>query len=251
MKLLSKARIVEYDEDGEPSRMIGSHLDITETINLQEELQKSLDEKVILLTEIHHRVKNNLAIIGGLFELQALNSEDEKVNDVLKGMGNRVKSIADVHELLYNSDSFAQISMEDYLKKLIRNISKTYCDCQKVRVDLNINSQLKLNINQAIPLGLMLNELITNSYKYAFEDVEAPLICFSLTHKDDKYIASYSDNGPGFSVNEFEEAKSLGFTLINALLEQLSAEYTTPGNHSYPLNFSFSHQLKGSHSALK
>lgn len=237
-RMLDRGRVFKFDEDGFPVRLVGTIIDVTETIELQEQLQKSLDEKVILLSEIHHRVKNNLAIITGLMHLKSHEQQNEVISEVLLSVVNRINSIAGVHELLYNSESFADITFDKYLETLLERISVTL-DNHSVKLNLDMDENLVINITQAVPLGLLLNELVTNSFKYAFKNSEAPQINFSLHVRDGVFVGSYSDNGPGIPVQAFTEAKSLGFTLIHALFSQLEAEVEYDSEKIYPLGFRF------------
>lgn len=237
-RMLDRGRIFKYDEHAMPVRLVGTIIDVTETIELQEQLQKSLDEKVILLSEIHHRVKNNLAIITGLMHLKSNEQQNEEISEVLLSVINRINSIAGVHELLYNSESFADITFDKYLETLLERISVTL-DNYSVKLNLDMDENLVINITQAVPLGLLLNELVTNSFKYAFKNADAPQINFSFHVRDGVFTGSYSDNGPGIPVKAFNEAKSLGFTLIHALFSQLEAEVEYDSEKIYPLKFRF------------
>ncbi len=209
----------------------------------QQELQKSLDEKTVLLSEVHHRVKNNLAIISGLLHLQSKDRKHPELVQIMLEMGNRIQSIAGVHELLYNSDSFADITFDDYVKTLFDTISSTITkrDQVEVELDLDIDHELKININQAVPLGLILNELVTNSFKYAFANVSNPKISFSLHLKEGIIHGNFSDNGPGFSTDNLATPKSLGFTVIKALFKQLEASVEFNDDNVYPLKFNFNY----------
>ncbi|MEX2603551.1 MAG: histidine kinase dimerization/phosphoacceptor domain -containing protein, partial [Gracilimonas sp.] len=144
--------------------------DITKEKEYQQQLKNSVREKEVLLSEVHHRVKNNLAIIIGLIELQKGSLDNKKLEFILNETQNRIYSISGVHELLYNTDSFTEITFEDYAVKLIQRLRGTFkTESDNIEIDHHFDTR-NLNINQAIPLGLLLNELITNSFKHAFED---------------------------------------------------------------------------------
>ena len=239
------------------TRLMGTSMDITDEKKLQleltqneEQLQENLKEKVVLLSEIHHRVKNNLAIVSGLLDIKALDTEDTGLASTLLDMAQRIKSIAGVHELLYNSQSFSNIPFKSYIENLISTINSTIYSEREIEFDLNIPDGINVNINQAIPLGLLLNELITNSFKYAFEDHDSPKISFSIDFKNGKYTAAYADNGPGFSESEFNNPKTLGFTLITTLFEQLEADTTLNTEGEFFVSFSFEPKIIGSQSGL-
>ncbi|HCD51842.1 MAG TPA: hypothetical protein DEQ34_05310 [Balneolaceae bacterium] len=221
-------------------------------VETKDKLKDSLEEKVILLSEIHHRVKNNLAIVSGLLELQAMDTSDETVETTLHDMAHRIQSIAGVHELLYDSKNFSDISFHSYIKKLLKNIGNTANGKKEVELIVDVDESITVNINQAVPLGLLLNELVTNSFKYAFKNVDNPQIIFKITvEEDDIYTVEYSDNGPGFNIDKYENPSSLGFTLIRTLFTQLHAEVHFEDDKSLPITFSFRNQIAGSQSALR
>jgi PAS domain S-box-containing protein len=224
--------------------------DRTQVKEYQKKLENSIAEKEVLLSEVHHRVKNNLAIITGLIELQKAGIVDEGLNVILKETQNRIYSIATVHELLYNTDSFVQVSFEEYGKKLISRIREMFTSSdQKVDVIHRIETK-EININQAIPLGLLLNELITNSCKHAFVEREKGTIHIKVTENDGIVEVEYRDDGIGFDLQKFEESNTLGVTLIKTLIEQLDAEYEINANNGFRLKFRFKKTEKGSHSNL-
>lgn len=207
---------------GKEERVIAYVRDISEHKEYQETIQDSLKEKETLLAEIHHRVKNNLAIISGLLEMQTFNAEEQTLVKALKESQSRIQSIAMVHEKLYQSDSFSNIPIDSYIDELMFYISNTFDDHVKdIKVAKSIDS-ISLDVTQAIPCGLILNELITNAYKHAFEDIEEPCISISLNQIDDAYILQVKDNGNGLPENfKIDQSSSLGTTLIKTLVNQL------------------------------
>jgi two-component sensor histidine kinase/FixJ family two-component response regulator len=225
-------------------------LDITETVELQQSIQQSLKEKTLLLSEIHHRVKNNLAIVTGLLSLQAMESNNDELRSILDHTAQRIISIAKVHELLYNTESFTDISFEEYVEVLIRSINESIKSNLGV-LDINIEHGLQININQAIPLGLLVNELITNSYKYAFDDKkDENRIHFGLRFENSRYIGEYYDSGSGFDIKKLKESTSMGYLLIDTLLKQLSAEFKLESENGFKLEFEFNPVSVGAHSNL-
>ncbi|MDR9416215.1 MAG: histidine kinase dimerization/phosphoacceptor domain -containing protein [Gracilimonas sp.] len=218
--------------------------DITKEKEYQEQLENSVKEKEVLLSEIHHRVKNNLAIIAGLIELQKSGVDDDSTSIILNETQNRIYSISEVHELLYNTDSFTDITFEQYAIKLIERIQRMYRSDDK-KVDINYDFEpIKININQAIPLGLLLNELVTNSFKHAFAGKEKGSIYVSLQKEEDKIKVVYRDSGVGFDKKIFTESKTLGITLIKTLISQLEADYTLSSANGFSFTFYF--KLHGS-----
>ncbi len=236
--------------NGECVRLFGTFMDITEQRKLRASLEQSLHDKTVLLSEIHHRVKNNLAIVTGLIDLQSQSLSDEHTKGLLSQTARRIKSIANVHEMLYNTDSFTDISFKEYLVSLTDSIQESMAYI-KGEINLDIEKNLEININQAIPLGLILNELITNSFKYGFnKNSQNNSISFHFCFEEGNYKAKYSDSGNGFDSSDLENSKSLGFVLISTLLKQLDAETEMDTNNKFSLNFSFPPSLVGSHSNL-
>ena len=219
-------------------------VDITKRINAER-------EKTTLLTEIHHRVKNNLAIVSGLLELQKGEVEDQSLTAIFDQSINRIISIALVHELMYNNEDLSSIDVSVYLKKLIPAVTATMQNkAQNVQFVLKIDKH-ELNINEAIPLGLLLNELITNSFKYAFNGSDGNLVDLALRSVDDKVYITYYDNGKGYPKwVDFDHPKTLGLNLIHTQLNQLGASYTVDTENNFTLNFDFTSRSRGSHSNL-
>jgi len=211
--------------------IFGIYVDITDRKRAEEQVRKSLKEKEVLLAEIHHRVKNNLAVITGLLELQAQNSESGNAREILKESQMRINSIALIHEKLYQSEDLSQISFDKYLNELIDIIVGSLIKDRK-EVDLNINvDPLHLTVNQAIPCGLILNELITNSYKHAFPDDQTGEIKVDFRRNNGQICMSVRDNGVGIPDEmDLENPSTLGLTLINTLSRQLEGDYSLESN---------------------
>ena len=210
-----------YTRGGE-KRLIAYVRDISEQKEYQETIQQSLKEKEILLAEIHHRVKNNLAIISGLLEMQKFNSTDEKITSELKESQSRIQSIAMVHEKLYQSESLSDIALDDYISELLTFISGTFRqDAYEVEVIKDIDP-ISLEVKQAIPCGLILNELITNAYKHAFTEIEKGRLHISLKEDDGNITMMVKNNGASLPEDfDISESSSLGMTLIQTLVKQL------------------------------
>nr|WP_255727762.1 histidine kinase dimerization/phosphoacceptor domain -containing protein [Rhodohalobacter sulfatireducens] len=237
---------------GSDEQMLVVFEDITKEKEYEAKLKKTLEEKDILLSEIHHRVKNNLAIIVGLIELQNADVEDETTKSNLFETKNRIYSISGVHELLYQTDNFSDISFSEYLNQLVHRLKSTF-DSQKNPVKINKNiSGLRMNINQAIPLGLLLNELITNSYKHAFNGMNGPEISLDVNQSDGFIEIEYKDNGKGVDYVEMQQSSSLGITIIKTSLSQLSADYQflQLPKTGFGINLRFPENIKGAHSNL-
>ena len=184
---------------------------------------RSLSEKESLLKEIHHRVKNNLQVISSLLNMQSRESTDPQMLDVIKEGQSRVKAMSLIHQKLYQTSNLSEIDFEEYSTQLIDQLAALYKK-KGLEVTKNIEAKnIKLDIDTAIPLGLILNELISNSFKYAFEDLEKGEIQVSLerlSEEDLKLVVS--DSGVGLPSDiDFASVKSLGLKLVNILTKQL------------------------------
>lgn len=198
--------------------IIGTATDITE--------EKEADEKETLLSEIHHRVKNNLAIMSGLLEMQALNAKEEKLLQRLNENQSRIQAMGRVHEKMYESNLFSEVPISEYINDLIAKIGEgKYADDSKITVTTDMEP-LSLNISQAVPFGIIVNELVENCYRYAFEGQESGKINLSLFRDGDTVTLVVKDNGIGLP-DEFESKSesSTGMTLIDALVGQLSGTF--------------------------
>ena len=176
----------------------------------------------ILLKEIHHRVKNNLQVITSLLALQSMGIKEEKIKNLFSGLQNRVISMALSHEMLYQTDDLERIDYEAYIRKLVNGLISSMKEQEnEIDVQLNIN-QIFLNIDTSIPLGLIINELVTNSLKYAFEDNKGIITIAIKKLTDENFLMEIGDNGVGFTdVSKKGKKSSLGLTLVQKLTMQL------------------------------
>ncbi len=220
------------NEEGEISGYIGANMDITERKRLQDTLQASLAEKDVLLREVHHRVKNNLAAILGLLEMERQNTADPNAGKLLIDLSNRIKAMSTVHEKLYRSENLARIDFQDYLKSFISHLRTSFDYGMEITTKMEA-SGIELSLDIAVPCGLIVNELVTNALKYAFPDgkpgVRGENICeirVSVDQEDSTYTLVVSDNGVGLPKNiDWREANSLGLRLVRMLGEhQLGGE---------------------------
>lgn len=228
---------------GGQSRVIAYVRDITEQKENEQTIKNSLKEKETLLAEIHHRVKNNLAIISGLLEMQTYNAEQDAIVKALKESQSRIQSIAMVHEKLYQSESFTNIPFDKYLDELLTLLANTFSGKHSlVKVKKDIHTVF-LDVNQAIPCGLIFNELITNAYKHAFVEGNGehePIIHVALQKEGSDIILQVRDNGQGLPGNfTINEPSTLGTTLIQTLVEQLAGtlEFTSDNGASFTVSF--------------
>lgn len=200
-------------------------------IQLQEKneiISKTLLEKNILLKEIHHRVKNNLQVISSLLKLQGQYIEDEQAMLAIAEGRNRVNSMALLHQNLYRDDNITGVNMEEYFTSLIEGLFDAYnVHPDKVKLETHIDP-LTLDIDTVIPLGLITNELVSNSLKHAFENVNEALLQVILWEEDDYLMLRVRDNGVGIDFQNAEKsAGSFGQKLIKSLSEKLEAEVST------------------------
>jgi PAS domain S-box-containing protein len=204
--------------------------DITEQHEINERLKSSLHEKEILLAEIHHRVKNNMAVISGLLGVQSSYVKDEQARTLFEESRNRIHSMALIHDKLYQHEAFAKIDFCAYIGDLVSYIRSSY-DPGTSDITFSVScNDIYLDIKQAVPCGLILNELISNAYKHAFKDKEKGEIKVACTKMGERFTMMVSDNGKGFDLmTALEAPSSLGLTLINGLIEQVSG--AVKGSH--------------------
>jgi len=211
---------------------------IEERKQSEKAIKEALTEKNLLIAELHHRVKNNLAIISGLFSLTINDNLHEDAKNVLLESRNRVRSMALIHNRLYKSDSFTDVNFDEYIHELVSEITTSYpsiSNAVKVKTDIN---NVILNVNSAIPCGLILNELLTNAYKHAFKDKTEGEISISFLHQNGQFIMTVRDNGCGLPV-DYNKKQSLGITVIEALTEQLdgNSKFTDNQGTHFELTF--------------
>ncbi len=196
--------------------------DITLRKETFEKLSNSLHEKVILLKEVHHRVKNNLQIISSLLNLQSYYLKEDSAHQVFRESQNRIRSMALIHEKLYQTSNMSRLNFAGYVQELVMNLLHSYDTTGKVNFRMEIEDVL-LNIDTAITLGLSLNEIVSNSLKYAFPGNRTGEIYISLKEQDkDNFKLIISDNGKGLPEDiDYRNTSSLGLQLVNTLIDQL------------------------------
>jgi two-component sensor histidine kinase len=192
---------------------------------LQVKLDKELKEKNLLIKEIHHRVKNNLAIVSSLLNLQSSKSKDDFHKKLFEECKSKVDSIASIHELIYRTKSFAEISAKEYFTKMLKSIAELHFNKEhKVKMTIKIKDFL-LKMEQALPIALLANEVMTNIYKHAFENKHSAEISFNLKTKGKALQLIIADNGKGFS-HSINKNETLGFDIIKGLVEKLNGVYS-------------------------
>lgn len=208
--------------DGKPAATRSIFRDITERKKQAAQIEASLAEKETLLKEIHHRVKNNLQIITSILNLQIRKTDDPTIIEALKDSQSRVRSMALVHEHLYKGKDFAHIDLGNYIQALAMGLFQSYeAAKQGIRFDLNIRD-IYVDINTSVPLGLMCNELITNSLKYAFREKKDGKISITATEDPQALTFIVADNGTGMPEGiTLENQTSLGLRLVSLLTSQI------------------------------
>jgi PAS domain S-box-containing protein len=221
-KWLSQRNVLVRGKNNQPIAIEGIVTDITNRKHIEEQLRQALAEKTALLQEIHHRVKNNLQAVSSLLYLQADKTEHVETRKILQESRNRVLSMALVHEQLYASENLANIDMARYLKELATNLYHSYhVDIERIRLNVDIEP-LMLSIEQAVPCGLLIQELVSNAIKHAFPNEESGTIFIRL-HKQEKQLRLVVRNtGVPFPPEiDIERAETMGLDLINTFVQQL------------------------------
>lgn len=213
---------VNIGEKGE-AKVMGILRDVTDRIQAEEKMKVSLQEKEVLLREIHHRVKNNMQIISSLLRLQSRTVKDSEVIEKFKESQNRIRSMALIHEKLYQTKDLTRINFAQYIRSLTVHLFHTYKVNPNIIKMITEVKDVFLDINKAIPCGLVLNELVSNSLKHAFPNNKKGEICVKLfVSKQKKNRLIVSDNGIGLpSTVDFREPDTLGLQIVNDLVKQI------------------------------
>lgn len=205
--------------------VLASIIDITERQRAQQRLEDALKEKTVLLNEVHHRVKNNLQVITSLLNLQADYAADPRLRAILAESCGRVKAMALTHQLLYERKDFSRLDLGDYLERLVQSIRSTYRATGN-RIGLHLHApdpDVHLDLERAIPCGLLVNELVTNAFKHAFKEERQGEILIEVSEGTENQIQlSVADNGIGLPPEtELAQGTSLGLQLVQLFVEQL------------------------------
>ncbi len=203
------------------NQMTGSLNKITcDQKQAEEKIKSSLKEKETLLQEIHHRVKNNLTVVSSLLSLQGNSAQDERIKEALNESQGRIHAMSAVHESLYSSENLADIDLKPYLSKISGTLIQTYSlDSGKVRFNIE-GDKILLNIEKASPVGLIINELISNSLKYAFPEDKLGEISINMKNQDKELQLTVKDDGVGMPKDfDWKNSSSLGLKLVRTLVE--------------------------------
>jgi two-component sensor histidine kinase len=232
-----------HDKVRTSAPVIGEH----ESLNghnkkdLVDVLKKSLHEKEVLLKEVHHRVKNNLQVITSLLKLQSQHVSDPELLYIIKETQNRIMAMSFAHQKLYQSKNFSEVDFCEYLKKIVSQIVHIFgTESKNIKISINSES-VKLGIETAIPCGMLVNEIITNSVKHAFPNNEKGEIKISFRKEDgNNYGLTVGDNGIGMSGKiNIAEAKTLGLQLIETLARQIDAKLELHGKKGMEYRITF------------
>jgi two-component sensor histidine kinase len=204
------------------------------------QLDKRNAENELLLKEIHHRVKNNLEIVSGLLALQAAQIDHPSAQAVMQSSQNRVLSMGIIHQKLYQKENLAAIEMKDYFQNLSESVLDTFNATGRIKIMLPMQT-LDMDIDTAVPIGLITNELITNAIKYAFTENEPGEIQISLTKTviENELAFRLSDNGIGKQNNTNPKGTGFGTELVNLLVQQLDGKLTAEVNNGTTINIHF------------
>lgn len=232
-----------FDEKGEVIEVSGIAHDITEKKLSEEQIRQSLQEKEVLLKEVHHRVKNNLQVISSILNLQSSYVRDQGTLNILKESQNRIKSMAFIHESLYQTKDFSSINFTEYVHNLANNLMHSYSNINHdVKLKLDIQNVF-LNLDLAIPCGLIINEIVSNALKYAFVDKREDCeIRIKMSVKEDKLLLMIGDNGKGFPSDiDYRNTESLGLQLVVTLVDQLNGTIELENNNGVNFIIIFKH----------
>jgi PAS domain S-box-containing protein len=228
--------------DGRPVGIQGIGRDITERRQMEEQIRKSLREKETLLKEVHHRVKNNFQVILSLINLQSSSIENHDLQKYFADAQSRIRSMALVHELLYQSEDISRLDISTYITTIVNELFSSYHRTARMREPRIVAGRIDLTIDQAIPCGLIINELVTNALKYAFPPGWRgdPDIEITVTEKGGMVELAVGDNGVGLPESiDFNTTKTLGLSLVPVLARQLmgSAEVYRSGGTRIVVRF--------------
>lgn len=241
-------QITKRDEQDRPLVMAGIHLDITERKQAEAAVRASLHEKEALLKEVHHRVKNNLQVITSLLRLESARHAEPRIKDVLREMQGRIRSMALLHETVYRSESVARVNLAHYLRQLATQLFRAQNSApERVRLKLDL-APVTVELDQAIPCGLIVNELVTNSLKHGFADAQQGEVSVNLQPDESGAVRLVvSDTGAGLPANfDPEKTDSLGLRLVTDLARQLGGELRITDGPSFTIIFTPKVVLRGS-----
>ena len=239
------------DKNGDITHFISVQRNVTKEYKRKKKLENLLEEREMLIRETHHRVKNNLSTVVGLLELQIMKSDSEKIKEVLTESMTRVQSIAAIHEKLYANEELSTLAIDKYLKELLDYVEQSMAESVESK-EIELQQELEsipIKPRQAVPLGLIVNELVTNAYKHAFKGEileEQGTIRVSCRLVGGDIQLNVEDNGKGLPDDmSLESTDSLGLSLIETISSQLDAQYRFTGENGTRFEMSFPREDPG------
>jgi len=245
---------VPVQVDGKIVAVFAIYVDVSKQHYYQKKIENSLREKDVLLQEVHHRVKNNLAVVSGMLQLQRFSAENPEVSKLLMDSEGRIHTMALIHEMLYQNESLSNIDFKTFTKELCTSIEKNNIpDDKTIRCNLK-SDPVFMNVNQAVPAGLIMNEILSNAFQHAFTDRDEGSVNIGIKEADGIIKITVSDDGIGFNAEEINlknHSNSMGLTIIKTLVDQLKADWSVTNENGTVIEFSFSKKtLSGSNSRL-
>ena len=241
--------ITPFTDSNGKSFYIAVKQDVTNRVEREKNLHKAYKEKQTLLEEVHHRVKNNLALVSGFLELQVSRSQEHEA-EILRRSQQRIHTMALIHDKLYQQDSMSGVLIHEYIERLLNDMEKVY-EMPDRKIEIYLQSDpVSLNINQAIPFALICNEMITNAYLHAFKELKSGYIDVSIASDGNLVELTVHDSGIGIpDVSSRESNDSLGFTIMEQLSRQLNGKLTIESKDGTWARLIFKQEdMKGSHS---
>lgn len=231
---------LKSDEEGNPVSILELNSDITHQKMVENDIKASLEQKKLLLQEIHHRVKNNLQIISSLLNLQESYVEDDEALNVLQESQNRVLSMAMIHEMLYDSKDLSTVNFSSYIQNLVYDLFNSYgINTSNLKLHLKVD-EIHLNIETAVPCGLIISELVSNCLKYAFPEKYGNLNIDFHPRDLDEFELIIEDDGIGLPEDmNYKNTDSLGLKLVNSLVKQLDGSIELDKSHGTKFKIRF------------
>lgn len=231
-----------YNTSGEPKYFIAVIEDISDRKHSQAQIQASLREKEVLLKEIYHRVKNNLQVISSLLNLQSDYIKDKQDLEIFQQSQQRIASMALIHEKMYQSPDLAHIDFGEYIQDLVASLFSSYeVNSRAIAFNINVDSHVLLGLDLAIPCGLIIHELVSNSLKYGFpQGGEGEILIAIAENVDQQFTITVSDNGIGLPPNfNFKNTASLGWQLVDALTQQIAGNINITSHDGLEFQITF------------
>jgi len=214
-----------HDENGE-WLAVEFNIDITERKQAEVEIKKQLSEKETLLKEVHHRIKNNISSIEGLLLMQATSTENTEVQSALQESVSRIQSTRVLYEKLLISKDYQDVSIKNYIDSLIDSMVAVFPESKYISIERDIKD-FTVNSKKAIPIGIIINELMTNIFKYAFKEMEKGHILIEINKTENKVTLTIKDNGLGIDARvEMNQSPGFGLTIVKMLAEQLNGTFS-------------------------